>query len=486
MKKLILIDGGPASGKNTLGDLLIKMFNNAGDKSVLLDLDTFVEHFNPAWVWENEEQKNKDQFNARLNITKEIDKYLEQNSTVIVIGERFLQKDDVVKFVGKLKTICPIYLYHLSTPFSVREKRLHQRGPHSLIDLAKDQKDREKIKNWPGFVYENINSPEVDAKNLMQLIREEKGHIDIKVTKIILDTDIGSEMTDAAALTLAAISPEIELLGVTTVTHDSTFRASVARRVLNLLGKKNIPVAAGFGTGGNHEWEKAVIFPEGYLPSKELDSRPAWKLILDLVNQNENVTLVGIGTTINLAKALEQDSKLPKKVERLILMGGMINPPVVDGKTIPKGFEYNFCNDSASAEKIIKAGFNLTIVPGDLTFQQNDPWTSSELSKLASIQNPAIQLLAKLKDKSLEAMAEGMKKANLPLGFVKHWVNDEFVITYIIEPELFKTRDVFIKWELPDKYPRFIISDDGYPLKVVNQANFSEARSFILERFLNF
>lgn len=305
-------------------------------------------------------------------------------------------------------------------------------------------------------------------------------------TKIILDTDIGSEMTDAAALTLAAISPEIELLGVTTVTHDSVFRASVAKKFLNLLKRENIPVAAGFGASGSHEWEKSIVFPEGYFPSNELDARPAWKLILDLVNQNPNTTLVGIGPTTNLAKALEQDLKFPQKVKELILMGGMINQPVVDGEIIPRGFEYNFCNDSSSAEKIIKAGFNLTLVPGDLTFQQNDPWTDEELSKLASAQNQVVQLLTKLKDKSLEMMAEGMKKANLPLEFAKPWINDELLMAYIIEPKLFETEDIFIKWKLPDKYPRFILADDGYPLKLVSQTNFSETRSFILERFLNF
>ncbi len=303
--------------------------------------------------------------------------------------------------------------------------------------------------------------------------------------KIILDTDIGSEMTDAAALTLAAISPEIELLGVTTVTHDSVFRASVAKKFLNLLERRDIPIAAGFGTSGNHEWEKAIIFPEVYSPSNELDAKPAWELILDLVNQNPNTTLVGIGTTTNLAKALEQDPKLPQKVKELVLMGGMINQPIVDGKIIPRGFEYNFCNDSSSAEKIIKAGFNLTLVPGDLTFQQNDPWTDEELSKLANTQNQVVHLLTKLKDKSLEMMAEGMKKANLPLEFVKPWVNDELLMTYIIKPELFKTEDISIKWELPDKYPRFILADGGYRLKLVSQTNFSKVRSFIFERFLN-
>src|SRR3989344_2253966 len=180
----------------------------------------------------------------------------------------------------------------------------------------------------------------------------------MKTTKIILDTDMGSEMTDAATLTLAAISPEIELLGVTTVTHDSVFRASVAKKFLDLLGRKEIPVSSGFGTSGDHKWEKEIIFPDGYEPSKELDLRSASQLILDLVNENKgDITLVGIGTTTNIAEALAKDSDLPNKVKGLILMGGMIEQPVVDGKIIPRGFEYNFCNDSLSIEKIIKAGF---------------------------------------------------------------------------------------------------------------------------------
>lgn len=172
MKKLILIDGGPASGKNTLGELLIKIF---GDKAVLLDLDIYVEKFNPTWVWKDDKQKEKDQLNARINIAKDIDKYLQQDYEVVVIGERFLRKDDVVHFTQRLKIISPVYLYHLAVPFVLREKRLHQRGPHSLIDLAKDQKDRDEIKDWPGYVYKNINSAEVDARNLMTLIKEGKG-----------------------------------------------------------------------------------------------------------------------------------------------------------------------------------------------------------------------------------------------------------------------------------------------------------------------
>lgn len=300
--------------------------------------------------------------------------------------------------------------------------------------------------------------------------------------KIILDTDIGSEMTDAAALTLLAIYPEVELLGVTTITHDSIFRASVAKKFLNLLAKNSIPVSAGFGSGGEHLWEKEIIFPEGYKPSQELDSRPAYKLIIDLVNKNLGaITLVGIGTTTNIAKAIEEDPELPKKVQSLVLMGGMIEPPLVDGKTIPRGFEYNFCNDSASIEKIIKAGFNLTILPGDLTFQEDDSWTKEELTQLNQIQHPAVELLIKLKDRILIAMKEEMEKSNLPLEFIKPWVNDEFIALYLIKPELFQTKDLLIQWELPDKYPRIIPSEKGYPVRVIIGVNFKQAKKFILK-----
>ncbi|MEK7200750.1 MAG: hypothetical protein AAB672_01315 [Patescibacteria group bacterium] len=175
--KLILIDGGPASGKNTLGELVVSKLKNFGEKAILLDLDFYVEGYNPKWIWDSSEQKEKDQLNARKNIVRDIEKYLLENFIVIVIGERFLTINDVEKFLFELKTKYPIYLYHLNTPFSLREKRLRERGPHSLIDLERDQEDRDKIVNWPGIIYENTHTPDIDASNLMSLIQDNKGRI---------------------------------------------------------------------------------------------------------------------------------------------------------------------------------------------------------------------------------------------------------------------------------------------------------------------
>lgn len=165
--------------KNTLGSLLVEEFLKLGSKVILLDLDTYVEEINPAWIWENKQLEKTDQLKARENFLGDINKHLQENYTIIVIGERFLTNDDITVFIKRLKLTCSVYLYHLSIPISLRKKRLTKRGPHSLIDLEKDQKDRDRIKKWPGYVYKNINSPETDAKNLMKLIQMNKGIINL-------------------------------------------------------------------------------------------------------------------------------------------------------------------------------------------------------------------------------------------------------------------------------------------------------------------
>ena len=175
--KLIIIDGGPASGKNTLGALLLEKFRKLGNKAVLLDLDTYVEKLNPKWVWANKKLESKDKLKARETFARDIEQYLRDSFDVIMIGEKFLSKDHLFDFLNKLRVDCNVYLYHLIVPLSLRRKRLKDRGPHSLIDFDKDQKERDAIRDWPGYIYKNFNSPEEDALNLFTLIQNKKGFI---------------------------------------------------------------------------------------------------------------------------------------------------------------------------------------------------------------------------------------------------------------------------------------------------------------------
>ena len=66
-----------------------------------------------------------------------------------------------------------------------------------------------------------------------------------ETVRILLDTDIGSDVDDAMALCFALRSPEIALEGVTTVYGDVGLRARIAMKLIALSGAGAIPVRAG-------------------------------------------------------------------------------------------------------------------------------------------------------------------------------------------------------------------------------------------------
>jgi inosine-uridine nucleoside N-ribohydrolase len=68
------------------------------------------------------------------------------------------------------------------------------------------------------------------------------------MNRVILDTDIGTDVDDALALALAAASPELRIERVTAVHADAHLRARIARTLLNLTGREDVPVIAGTST----------------------------------------------------------------------------------------------------------------------------------------------------------------------------------------------------------------------------------------------
>src|SRR5215475_7194644 len=63
--------------------------------------------------------------------------------------------------------------------------------------------------------------------------------------KVLLDTDIGSDIDDAVALAYLLAQPRCELLGITTVTGEAAKRAELASVLCRAAGKPRIPVYPG-------------------------------------------------------------------------------------------------------------------------------------------------------------------------------------------------------------------------------------------------
>ncbi len=296
-----------------------------------------------------------------------------------------------------------------------------------------------------------------------------------------LDTDIGSEMTDALALALAVISPEIELTGVTTVTGDTYFRAEATHKILDLLNKDEIPVAAGARISHMEigwEYKTFSITP----PVPDVPQKAA-KLIVDAVNNLEGeLVLVAIGTLTNIAEALLIDPLLPKKVKQLLVMGGMIEPPTIEGNKIPVGFEYNFCHDVTAVKRVLMAGFNLTILPGDLTFRADSPWTDEEMIRLEDLAHSVVKILTQLSEKSLKNLEDWLSGNDMPSVFAQRWANDELLMSYLLEPELFRTEKRVYALETSGTYVTFKDDPQGIRLQVIVDAELKKVRESILRR----
>lgn len=75
---------------------------------------------------------------------------------------------------------------------------------------------------------------------------------------VLFDTDIGTDIDDAYALAQILHSPELKLLGVTTVSGDAVARAHLAAKLLTVAGRPEIPVYAGTSTATQYmaqtEW----------------------------------------------------------------------------------------------------------------------------------------------------------------------------------------------------------------------------------------
>jgi len=186
---------------------------------------------------------------------------------------------------------------------------------------------------------------------------------------IILDCDPGHD--DAIALLLALASPEVELLAVTTVHGNQTLEKTTANalRVLDLVGRADIPVAAGADRPLTREPKVAdhVHGESGldgpFLPPplhEELPQHAVDLLIEKIAASPQPVTLIATGPLTNIALLLERHGG--ENIERIVLMGGAI----AEGNITPAA-EFNIWADPEAAAKVYRSGLDVTMIGLDVT-----------------------------------------------------------------------------------------------------------------------
>jgi inosine-uridine nucleoside N-ribohydrolase len=185
--------------------------------------------------------------------------------------------------------------------------------------------------------------------------------------RILIDCDPGHD--DAIALLLALASPEVELVGVTTVAGNQTLEKTTANaiRVLDFVGRSGLTVAAGadrplirdpFVAAYVHG-ETGLDGPDLPPPQREPIAQHAVDFLAEHVS---GTTLVPIGPLTNVALLLARYPEARPK--RIVLMGGSIGL----GNVTPAA-EFNIWADPEAAARVFASGIDVTMIGLDVTHQ---------------------------------------------------------------------------------------------------------------------
>jgi inosine-uridine nucleoside N-ribohydrolase len=190
-------------------------------------------------------------------------------------------------------------------------------------------------------------------------------------TPVLIDCDPGHD--DAMALLLALASPELEVLGVTTVHGNQTLDKTTANalRVLEFAGFGDVPVAAGAdrplvrapAIAGEVHGETGLDGPDLPPPAGAPVAAHAVDFLADRLRAADRpVTLVPTGPLTNVALLLARHPDAATRVERIVLMGGAI----AEGNVTPAA-EFNIWVDPEAAARVFASGLDVTMVGLDVT-----------------------------------------------------------------------------------------------------------------------
>ncbi|MBA0781887.1 hypothetical protein Gotri_002768 [Gossypium trilobum] len=219
--------------------------------------------------------------------------------------------------------------------------------------------------------------------------------------KIIIDTDPGID--DAMAIFVALRSPEVEVIGLTTI-YGNVYTTLATRNALHLLevaDRTDIPVAEGshvtftkgkkirvadFVHGADGLGNQNFPPPEG----KPIDMSATDFLVEQANLYPGKVTVVALGPLTNIALAIQKDPSFVKNIGQIVLLGGAF---AVNGNVNPAA-EANIFGDPDAADIVFTSGADVLAVGINVTHQVI--LTDSDRETLASSNGKFAQYLLKI------------------------------------------------------------------------------------------
>ncbi len=252
--------------------------------------------------------------------------------------------------------------------------------------------------------------------------------------KIIIDTDPGVD--DAMAIFFALRSPELDVIGLTTIFGNvhTSLATTNALRLLDIAGRPDIPVAHGADNPIAVPFGGPVPFVHGDdgqgnlnlppSPRKAVDQAAAQFIVEQVMAHPGEITLVPVGPLTNIALALRLEPRIAQNVQQVVLMGGNA---IVPGNASPAA-EANIRNDPEAADVVFGAPWDVVMVGLDVTHTVY--MEADDIAEYGRIDHPMTQHVSRILPHYQAYFKRGY-------GIDGIYVHDSSAIAYLIDPTLF-------------------------------------------------
>ncbi len=300
-------------------------------------------------------------------------------------------------------------------------------------------------------------------------------------TRVILDTDIGTDVDDCLALAVILGSPELHLEGVTCVYGDVALRARMVRTLLALRGHPAVPVLLGereplLGLRPIY-WEghegQGLLDPDATDADATTGDENAVDYIVRTVLDNpEQIHLLAIGPLTNVALALKRDPRVARDLAGLTIMGGALRGP--DSLELPY-VEHNLRCDPEAAHLVFTSGAPITLVPLDVTTRVRI--TPAHVARIVAADTPYHAAIA-------EQVTRYPRFGRLGYTFL----HDPLAAAIVIRPDLVTLHPVHLDVELTGRLTagatlmRAPTDDAPANVRVALDVNVPAAEAFVIDR----
>jgi purine nucleosidase/ribosylpyrimidine nucleosidase len=260
-------------------------------------------------------------------------------------------------------------------------------------------------------------------------------------TKVILDVDTGTD--DAVALMTAALSPDLELIGATSVNGNTTidYTTENTLRVFDFIGMPQIPVHRGMdrplvrtdvkrGMAERIHGDMLDLPPISNGATLQPGHAVDW-LIETYLASSGDIVLCPVGPLTNIAMAIQREPKIVDFIPEIVIMGG-----AHDHGNITASAEFNIWLDPEAARIVVNCGRPIRMVPLDATHQALV--STEDAARLRALGTPAGEAAARFVLQRIDGYdaTQPMPRRGDALAAPVH---DALAVCAIIDPSILTT-----------------------------------------------